>query len=499
MQNTNRGSAIALSMGLGLGALGGTTAWAASNVAAGCAAPMAKSGHNTFYVDPVHGSMSGDGSKAHPWHTLAEVLDVRSKLVANAPATYIAGMGIVKPGSSAPIKSGDTVYLMNGNHGSASLQGWFGSSAPIYGYDNADFITIAAAPGQKPVVKQLTLKGVNKWAFQGLTFESLQEVPANKGQPYTNKIAGTSDYFLVGMNGPNSNVIFSNNTFQSQADTSAWTTSDWLNKRVSGLSAVSGSCLSVTNNLFQNIGFAIGSQRGSNVLIQQNVIDHFTDDGVDYGSNNMVIDHNQITNSIDDGDGFHQDAMQGQPYGSIPVSNIQITNNYIANQLEKLVSPANLQGIDTFDGVWQNVVVQNNVVITNAYHGITFYGVTNISVINNTVIGSGGPNTWININPSKSGAASGNAVVRNNFAEFFAINAAPAVFDHNMVATTNPNTVKYFKASQGTPAAAMMTSVFKTYNPSTFQYDPRLLSSKAVAGGTRSSRTRHRYQRSLSR
>ena len=101
------------------------------------------------------------------------------------------------------------------------------------------------------------------------------------------------------------------------------------------------------------------------------------------------------------------------------------------------------------------------------------------------MIGSGSPDTWININPSKSGAASGNAVVRNNFAEFFAINAAPAVFDHNMVATTNPNTIKYFKASQGTPTAAMMTSVFKTYNPSTFQYDPRLLSSKAVAGGTR--------------
>ena len=248
---------------------------------------------------------------------------------------------------------------------------------------------------------------------------------------------------------------------------------------------LSGSCLSVTNNLFKNIGFAIGSQRASNILIQQNVIDHFTDDGIDYGSNNMVIDRNQITNSIDDGDGFHQDGMQGQPYGNTPVSNIQITNNFVANQIEKLVSPANLQGIDTFDGVWQNVTVENNVVITNAYHGITFYGVTNISVINNTVIGSGGPNTWININPSKSGAASGHAIVRNNIAEFFAINAAPAVFDHNLVATTNPNTIKYFVATQGVPAAQLMTSVFKTYNSSTFQYDPRLLNSKAVATGLR--------------
>ena len=54
-----------------------------------------------------------------------------------------------------------------------------------------------------------------------------------------------------------------------------------------------------------------------------------------------------------------------------------------------------------------------------------------------------------------------------------------------MIAATNPNTVKSFKASQGVTAAMMMTSVFKTYNTSSFQYDPRLLNSKAVAGGSR--------------
>lgn len=477
-------AAKAIGLGLSLGLFEMSTAWA-TNVAPGCVAPNVGSGHASFYVDPIHGSMAGDGSKAHPWHTLSEVFDVQRGLVANASPTFIAGLGYVKPHTDAPIKSGDTIYLMSGNHGDVFLQGNFGTNSLLYGYDNAEFVTIAAAAGQTPIIKQLTLKGVNKWIFQGITFESLQDVPANGGQPFTNKIPGTVDYYLVGMNGPNSNVVFENDIFQSQADTSKWTVEDWLRKRVSGIVAIGGRCLSITQNRFQNIGFAIGSQRGSNILIQQNVINRFTDDGIDFGSDNMVIDHNQITNSIDDGDGFHQDAMQGQPYGSIPVSEVHITNNYVVNQTEKLVAPASLQGIDTFDGVWNRVRILNNVVVTNAYHGITFYGVNDIWVVNNTVIASGGPNTWININPSKSGAASQKASIRNNLATFFAINATPAFVDHNMLVTTNPNALKYFQSSSAVATAMDPSNVFAGFNPTSFQYDMRLRQSPAVAAGGR--------------
>ena len=485
MRNLKFERVISRSLGIGLCLLVGVSSAHATNVAPGCVAPSTGSGHTSFYVDPNHGSMAGDGSRAHPWHTLAEVFDVKRGLVANASATFIAGLGIVKPRPDAPIRSGDTIYLMSGNHGNILLQGNFGTDSFLYGYNNTDFVIVAAAPGQTPVISQMTLKGVNKWVFRGITFESLQNVPSNKGQPFTNKIPGTNDYFLIAMAGPNSNVVFENDLFQSQSDTSRWTIGDWLSKRVSGLTAVGGKCLSITGNRFQNIGFAIGSQRGTNVLIQGNVINRFTDDGIDFGSNNMDIDHNQITNSIDDGDGFHQDGMQGQPYGNVPVSEVHITSNYVVNQTEPLVSPANLQGIDAFDGVWNRVRILNNVVITNAYHGITFYGVDDIWVVNNTVLASGGPNTWININPSKSGAASQKASVRNNLATFFAINATPAYVDHNMVVTVNPNTIRNFKASGAIATAMNPASVLETFDPTSFRYDLRLRQSPAVALGGR--------------
>ena len=456
-------------------------------VPVGCSAPVSTSNHSTYYVDPVQGSMAGDGSKSHPWLTLAAVFDVRNRLIANAPATYIAGIGIIQPNPNAPIKSGDTIYLMTGNHGAPMLQGYFGSGTTLNGYNNTSFITVAAAPGQTPVVSQLTLLGVGKWLFQGITFQSLQNVPSNNGQPFTNS-NNTSDYNLVGMGGPTSDVIFDHDKFLSQADVSSWTVNDFLSKRVSGFTATGGSCHTLTNNTFTNIGFAIGTQKVQNVLIRHNVIDTFTDDGIDYGSNNTVIDGNVIMNCINDGDGFHDDGMQGQPFdATTPIVNTTITNNVVINQAKPLVGTSDLQGIDAFDGIWQNVLVANNVVVTNDYHGITFYGANHISIVNNTVIGTAtqigqGISTWIDVSPSKTGQPSTAVTVRNNIAATFQIVAASAFIDHNVLATMNTNLIQYFHPSAAIAAAVTTTSVLTAFNPSTFSYDPRLLNSTAVVG-----------------
>jgi len=42
---------------------------AASPVYPGCATAAPVAGGRAHFVDPVHGSMSGDGSRAHPWKT----------------------------------------------------------------------------------------------------------------------------------------------------------------------------------------------------------------------------------------------------------------------------------------------------------------------------------------------------------------------------------------------------------------------------------------------
>ena len=47
------------------------------------------------------------------------------------------------------------------------------------------------------------------------------------------------------------------------------------------------------------------------LIFANNTIDHFGDDGVDYGANNLIIRNNYIHDNSDVGDGNHEDCMQG--------------------------------------------------------------------------------------------------------------------------------------------------------------------------------------------
>jgi parallel beta-helix repeat protein len=353
-----------------------------TQVAAGCPMPSGNVG-TAFYIDPVAGSDTGDGSKAHPWKTLQDV--IAAGLFANMPTHYDnASKTTIKNNPNAPIKSGDTLYLMSGDQGSVVLQGSYGTT--LTGYNNTDFITITAAPGQTPVIDQLDIKGASKWIFSGITFKSL-----NTSGTYASGGTSNPDYFLATVSGPHDNIIFNDDTFMSQANVSSWSPTDWKEKRASGLfdnGGGGGTCTTITNNTFQNVGFGIDSQRSDNVLVANNTINYFSDDGIDYSSNDMVIEGNHISNSIEDGDGFHRDGMQGQPITeTTTVQNVTIKNNFVT----RLADPANpypgsLQGIDEFDGIFKNVTVEGNQVITNLSQGISFYGAQGLTIENNVVL-----------------------------------------------------------------------------------------------------------------
>ena len=135
---------------------------------------------------------------------------------------------------------------------------------------------------------------------------------------------------------------------------------------------------------------------GNNSMLSHNEIDHFGDDGIDYGANNISITHNYIHDNFDIGDGNHEDVMQGQngpllrgvPYNHF--SNILIDSNLVIRQTDpKLAFPTYLQGIDAFDEDWTNVTVTNNVIVTSACWGIFFSSVHNGKIINNTVVADG--------------------------------------------------------------------------------------------------------------
>ena len=150
------------------------------------------------------------------------------------------------------------------------------------------------------------------------------------------------------------------------------------------------------------VGNHIFNVRQGNLIMVNNSqiagteLDHFGDDGFDYGANNIAIVKNYIHDNIDLADGNHEDAMQGQngpllrgvPYNSF--SNVLIDSNLVIRQTDpKLAFPTYLQGIDSFDEEWTNLNVTNNVVVTSACWGIAYSSLHNGKIINNTVVADG--------------------------------------------------------------------------------------------------------------
>jgi hypothetical protein len=421
----------------------GTSALASSDqVYPGCAVPPSAPKH-IFYIDPVNGSTSGDGSQAHPWNSLQAVVSSvngASPLLSTVPYWQRLPNGkwgfAVNP--NAPVKPGDALCLMGGNYGDISI-GVYGNNIA-----NSDFVTVMAAPGQVPILSSLTVNGSNKWYFKGLKVQSL----ASGYSPCVNIISQINGGKIASV--LDEDIILDGMSISSQDDVSAWSQQDWLdNARWSGLSIRKAVCTTVRNSKIYNIrtGAAL---LGAKTLFANNVIDNFGDDALDYAASNLIITQNTITNSNVLGDGVHLDAMQGQIGDIQPgvksnqYKNILIDSNLVIRQTDpNLKFPGILQGIDAFDSDWYNVAVTNNVVITNAYHGISYYSLHGGHIINNTVLfdasssGSGGQ-TWIGVfDKSHEGSSSDNVVVRNNIANAYSVDMLDSgvTMDHNVCST----------------------------------------------------------------
>ena len=375
-----------------------------SKLREGCAVPNPPV--NTFYVDPVNGSMSGDGSRQHPWHTLAEVM----------AANLVNGQN----GKLGKVHAGDIIYLMSGNHGNVSLP---------YNTKNTDFIFIEAGPGQTPILDGLTVYGGDKWVIHGLTIQK------RDGGPYYTLASMYSD-----------NLIFTNNTLQSQEDVSAWTPANWLKSATYKAMNFSGTCAAITGNVVKNIRFGI-SINGSKIQLSNNVIDSFADDAIDFTSGDTVISHNRITNhyGLISSDTNHNDGIQGWTVAGVALqSNVLIDSNVVlestgthpAIPIIQTGGPAdNMQGISVFDGIWSNVTVSNNVVSVSDNHGMSMYGMSNLLIAHNTVMKRSlnqATDTWLGVFAAKSGLNPTNVVVRNNIANYFNLPQTGVTFDHNL-------------------------------------------------------------------
>jgi Right handed beta helix region len=264
----------------------------------GCAVPSTTFNH-IWYIDPVNGKTAAEGglgTRAAPWNSLQAVFLIQPgykvPLLSTAPYKHpnLADPSqTISPGGG-PIEPGDEILLMSGNYGDVSTSDW------NVGLQNPAFVTIAAAPGQTPVLSFLGAVASSYLVFSGIKVEGTADSsPLHARWPLV-------QVRPHGAGRTASNLVFTNMRLTSADDTSGWTLADWLaRKRIGGIFAEGGpgaTCISVTNSHISNVQFG-ASVSANNMLFSGNEIDGFGDDGIDYNASNILITKNYIHDNHD--------------------------------------------------------------------------------------------------------------------------------------------------------------------------------------------------------
>jgi len=380
----------------------------------------------TYYVDPVSGSMSNNGSAAQPWSTLEAVFDYG---LIETRDQY----GSIK-NAGGPVKAGDTILLRSGYHGDIYESVYF----------NDAVITIAAEPGQTPELKRFRLSGGKNWLIRGLTISP-------SAAPTFERVTMVSFYSRNSYDGICSDIIIENCNLYTIADSSGWSAVDWDTKACSGiiLGMNGGANMIARNNHLFNVNFGIMIQAQGSIA-EYNTIENFSGDGIRATFHDVVARYNLIKNCYNVNDN-HDDGIQSYlvNVGAGAVYRISIIGNIIIN-IENPSQPLQgpLQGIGIFDGPYYDFIVENNVVITDHWHGITLQNSQNARIVNNTVFnkwwydGSSGLKTWIEVT---SDTTAGGNLVRNNIAHTFNTSGDTSVTaDHNLTIERTDNAAEWF-------------------------------------------------------
>jgi hypothetical protein len=414
----------------------------AAEVYPGCAQPGPTG--KVWYVDPVNGktpAAGGDGSQTAPWNSLTGVLSFKfppgytRPLLSSVPYIHaVEGKRayVADQLGSPPVQPGDTIRLMSGNYGDIAMGDYAQQVV------NPSFVTVEAAPDQTPVFSTLFIRSTNKWVFRGIKVQSF----LNTQNIMKRGLVTVTDQ---GASLPTTDIILEDLQISTAESTDGWTKEQWIAQGRDGFFEWGGAgdgtngepnttCISMTGSHIRNVRWGVHIM-GNNSVFSHNEIDHFGDDGLDYGASNISISHNYFHDNFDIGDGNHEDVAQGQngplqrgvPFNHF--SNVLIDSNLAIRQTDpKIPSPSYLQGIDAFDEEWTNVTVTNNVIVTSACWGIAFSSVHNGKIINNTVVADGLLPMPGNCKPlvavgdkTHEGPSSSDNIIRNNIANGLAI------------------------------------------------------------------------------
>lgn len=381
-----------------------------------------------FYVDPVNGSPSGDGSASHPWRTIQSAdggFDaglVESQQWDKLPYTPQSKLVARNPG--APVRAGDTIWLRSGDYGELLIDGYY----------NLGNITIAAAEGHTPRLSGLHIRSSSNWTIRGIAI-SAEFSPTYKRHTLVH--LESHDW-----RGPIHDIVVEDCSLSSVADASPWTAADWDRLSCNGFQ-MDGTRMTIRNSRLLNVNFGI-SVEATHSLISGNLVENFAGDGLRGLGNYSTFQYNIVKNcykvNANHDDGFQSWSVGPGGVGTGEVVGLVLRGNTIINYVDpNQPYRGTLQGIGCFDGTYVDWVIENNVIITDHWHGITLGGARNCRVINNTVLDENsstpGP-PWICIDKHKNGTPSVNCVVRNNLATDF--RTAQGVLHENNLRISDP-------------------------------------------------------------
>ena len=156
-----------------------------------------------------------------------------------------------------------------------------------------------------------------------------------------------------------------------------------------------GSNSHIISNHLMNLRMGV-LESGPNTLIQHNLVQFYSEDGIRASNHGVKVIHNNIYDAVagNPGQSAHRDAIQLIPpknrYEGGNLINVEIIGNIIQSFTHPPVVPANqrgiVQGIFGSDGYFVNTVIKGNTVMVNSDHGITLNGVRNLELTDNRII-----------------------------------------------------------------------------------------------------------------
>lgn len=303
--------------------------------------------------------------------------------------------------ASKKIVGGDTILLMDGDHGMVVIKNQLFDRQVTIQSQNAANAHLNAVHFDAST-KNIRLRNLKVWR-QDADKDIGYLIRSYKGASY---------------------LTFENLELRSRADSGnflSWSKERWNSAATNGF-ALSSTFNIVRNNTLTGVRTAISA--GSDSLVENNVIDGFCEDGMK-GVSRSIFRNNRVTNSFLAIDGSHRDGFQSYTSGD-PIVGLVLENNTIIQWTNDPNHPlkAPLQGIGMFDGYYDDLIIRNNLVVTEHAHGITVTGTRRARIVNNTVVNL---NTvaatvpWIKVANRKDGALSQDVLVANNLAMSFAV------------------------------------------------------------------------------